>query len=170
MNSDSACAAPALLASSLLQRPLEDGKSQAQQITVEHSNWDLNSDITIGIPVISGESSVFASGRVVGISGFQPATHRPQGVRNEDESTVVRNWVLEVCKPIVTDHYCGLSVILVESVASFLLKGVMLTYPVSCLRISLLRFSLGHICLRDHWEYQRPPTQLTRNPRCHKLS
>lgn len=90
-------AAPALLASSLLQPSLKDAEDQTQGAPIA-SSWDLKPDIDIGVPICSGERSVFNPGRVVGISGLQPTMSRPQELRDgdEDESAAVRNWVLEV--------------------------------------------------------------------------
>ncbi|KAI1910741.1 hypothetical protein LOZ39_006063 [Ophidiomyces ophidiicola] len=81
-------AALPILASSLLQAGGED------QDYSKSSSWSLASDIEKGIPILPGERSVFAPGRVVGVTGLQPGVVQQQQQGDGDHS-IVQNWVSE---------------------------------------------------------------------------
>ncbi|EER26396.1 hypothetical protein CPC735_005680 [Coccidioides posadasii C735 delta SOWgp] len=92
-------AAPPILASTLLQSYLDDDENGAQ-VTQVDSDWNLQPDIDKGIPFTKAGSSVFAPGRVIGISGLQP-TVPPQRDWRDGDAAAVRNWVFELSAHIL---------------------------------------------------------------------
>ncbi|EAS32696.3 uncharacterized protein CIMG_03720 [Coccidioides immitis RS] len=92
-------AAPPILASTLLQSYLDDDENGAQ-VTQVDSDWNLQPDIDKGIPFTKAGSSVFAPGRVIGISGLQP-TVPPQRDWRDGDAAAVRNWMFELSAHIL---------------------------------------------------------------------
>ncbi|WEW55245.1 hypothetical protein PRK78_000674 [Emydomyces testavorans] len=86
-------AAPPLLAYSLLHSSEEHIEHHAQKSPTA-DGWNLKPDIDKGAPLIPGERSLFAPGRVVGISGLLPPAARQRQSKDED-APAVRNWVFE---------------------------------------------------------------------------